>query len=115
MSIWNFGLNRMMTLAGQECRITIDNEPIYFQGILDQVSNLVQDDRGIEYVENLFRLTVLRNIATKIPKDKMNVVQIDDQTYTVRHILLTGDGENSEIYLTKVAAFNDECDPPGSC
>ena len=115
MSLWNFGLNRMMAIAGQDCKIVIDNEPIFFSGILDQVSNLVQDDRGIEWVENLFRLTVLYNIAAKIPKDKMNVVQIDDQTYTVRHILLTGDGANSELYLTKVAAFNDECDPPGSC
>ena len=105
----------MMQLAGQECRITIENEPFYFQGILDQQSNLNQDDRGIEWLENMFRLTVLRDIATQIPKDKQNIIQIDDQAYTVRHILLIGDGENCEIYMTKIAAFNNECDPPGSC
>ncbi len=115
MTLWTFGLERMMQVAGQECRITIDNDPIYFQGILDQQSQLVQDDRGVEWVENMFRLTVLRNVATKIPKDKKNTIQIGDQTYTVRHILLTGDGENCEIYMTKINAFNDECDPPGSC
>jgi hypothetical protein len=115
MSVWNFGLQRMMDLAGQQCRITIENEPIYFQGILDQTSQLVQDDRGIEWIENMFRLTVRREIATRIPKDKQNTIQIDDQTYTIRHILLTGDGENCELYLTKLNAFNNECDPPGSC
>jgi hypothetical protein len=92
----------MMQLAGQQCRITIENEPFYFQGILDQQSNLIQDDRGVEWVENMFRLTVLRDIATQIPKDKQNIIQIDDQAYTVRHILLIGDGENCEIYMTKI-------------
>ena len=104
-----------MQLAGQQCRITIENEPFYFQGILDQQSNLIQDDRGIEWVENMFRLTVLRDIATQIPKDKQNIIQIDDQAYTVRHILLIGDGENCEIYMTKINAFNNECDPTRSC
>ena len=115
MTLWTFGLDRMMSLAGQECRITIEDEPFYFSGILDQQSQLIQDDRGVEWVENMFRLTVLRNIATKIPKDKQNIIQIGDQSYTVRHILLTGDGEEVEIYMTKINAFNDECDPPGSC
>jgi len=115
MTLWTFGLERMMTLVGQECRITIEDEPFYFNGILDQQSQLIQDDRGVEWVENMFRLTVLRNIATKIPKDKQNIIQIGDQSFTVRHVLLTGDGENCEIYMTKINAFNDECDPPGSC
>jgi hypothetical protein len=113
--LWQFGMNRMMNLAGQECRITLDNEPVYFRGILDQESQLIQDDRGVQWVDNLFRLTVLRDIAVRIPKDTKQTVQIDDQQYTVRHILLTGDGENCEIYLTKVNAFNNECDPPGTC
>jgi len=114
-NLFNFGLSRMMQLAGQQCRITIENEPFYFQGILDQQSNLIQDDRGVEWVENMFRLTVLRDIATQIPKDKQNIIQIDDQAYTVRHILLIGDGENCEIYMTKINAFNNIRDPPRSC
>lgn len=114
-NLWNFGLNRMMNVAGQECRITLDNEPVYFRGILDQESQLIQDDRGVQWVDNLFRLTVLRDIATRIPKDELKTIQIDDQQYTVRHILLTGDGENCEIYLTKINAFNNDCDPPGTC
>lgn len=115
MSIWTFGQNRMMQVMGQECRITLDNEAVYFRGILDQESQLIQDDRGVQWVENQFRLTVLRDIATRIPKEELNTIQIGDQQFTVRHILLTGDGENCEIYLTKVNAFNNDCDPPGTC
>ena len=114
-NLWTFGLDRMFAVAGQECRIMIDDDTIYFQGILDQQSTLLQDDRGVERVENMFRLTVRRNIATKIPKDTQNTIVIGDQSYAVRHILLTGDGEEVEIYMTKINAFNDECDPPGSC
>jgi hypothetical protein len=114
-NLWNFGLERMMNVAGQECRIVLDNEPVYFRGILDQESQLIQDDRGVQWVDNLFRLTVLRDIATRIPKDEQKTIQIDNQQYTVRHILLTGDGENCEIYLTKINAFNSECDTPGTC
>jgi hypothetical protein len=105
----------MMNLAGQQCYITLDNEIVYFRGILDQQSQLIQDDNGAQWVDNMFRLTVLRDIATRIPKNELKTLYVEQIPYTVRHILLTGDGENCEVYLTKQNAFHNECDPPNTC
>jgi hypothetical protein len=114
--LFSFGMQRMMQIAGEECKTILDNEIVYFRGILDQQSELIQDDMGTSRVDNMFRLTVLRDIATRIPKDVLHKVYIDNEEYTVRHILLTGDGENCEIYLTKLNAFKNECsDPEGNC
>lgn len=105
-----------MNLAGAECKTILDNDIVFFRGILDQQSELIQEDTGVVRVDNMFRLTVLRDIATRIPKDVMHKIQINNEEYIVRHILLTGDGENCEIYLTKLNAFSNECnDPQGNC
>jgi len=114
-SLWTFGLERMMNAAGQECKTVIDGEPYYFQGALDQESQLVQDDRGVQWVEHGFRLSVLRDIATKIPKDTLHTICIGGEEYTVRNVLLKGDGETCEIYLTKVNAFSNPCNTTEVC
>jgi hypothetical protein len=113
--LWNFGLNRMLDITGQECKIVIENETYTFQGILDQQSELVQDDRGVQWVDHQFRLSVLRDIATRIPRDSKQKMLIGNQIYTIRHILLTGDGELCEIYVTKINAFSNECNTPEEC
>jgi hypothetical protein len=114
-SFWNFGLTRLMDVTGYPCKITIDDEVYTFQGVLDQQSELIQDDRGVQFVEHMFRLTVRRDIATRIPRDSKHKILVNNETYTVRHILLTGDGETCEIYLTKLNAFSNECNTPEGC
>lgn len=104
-----------MNVAGVECKTVLDDEPVFFRGILDQQSQLIQDDNGAQFVDHMYRLTVTRNTAVQIPRDVLHKIHINHEEYTVRHILLTGDGENCEIYLTKLNAFPSECDPVGTC
>jgi len=113
--LFTFGLERMMNTMGDTCEITIDKEPYTFLGMLDQQSELVQDDRGIQFVEHMFRLTVRRDIATRIPRDSKQRMKVNGDVYTIRHILLTGDGEMCELYLTKANAFSNECNSPEEC
>lgn len=115
LNIFTFGLQRMIQAAGQICKTLIDGELQEFYGILDQQSDLVQDDRGVNFVQHMFRLTVLRNIATRIPRDVQHQIAINKEQYTVRHILLAGDGEHCEIYLTKNNPFGNECTIPEIC
>jgi hypothetical protein len=105
----------MIKIAGQSCKTVINTEIYEFYGILDQQSELIQDDRGVAFVQHMFRLTVLRNIATIIPRDIKHQIVVDNEQYTVRHILLTGDGESCEIYLTKNNPFSNECNIPEIC
>lgn len=108
-SLFEFGLERMLQLTGANCTTTIDNELIEFKGILDQESELVQDERGTVTVDHMFRLTVLRDIALQIPRDVKQTITVNNKRYTVRHILLRGDGETCEIYLTTSTPMNTPC------
>jgi hypothetical protein len=108
-TIFAFGLERMFQVAGSPCKTVIDREVIPFFGILDQQSELNQDDRGVNWVDHMFRLTVMRDIATRIPRDIQHQIAVDNEQYTVRHVLLAGDGQHCELYLTKNNPFGNEC------
>jgi hypothetical protein len=114
-SLWNYGIARMFELADATCKTTIDQEIYEFKGFLDQSSDLVQDDRGVQFVEHNFKLTVQRQIATIIPRDVKHQIMVNGEAYTVRQILLTDDGETCEIYLTKVNAYSNSCNSPEGC
>lgn len=105
----------MMEVTGQLCKTVIDNEPYEFFGVLDIESELVQDDRGVQWVQHMYRLTVKRDIATRIPRDVLHTITTEGETYTVRYILFRGDGENCEIYLTKINPYTNECNTPEGC
>lgn len=91
------GIQQMMRVFGENCRVTIDDTCIDFKGIFDQENQLETVD-GVSVILQGSVLTVPKNIAIRLARGME--IQVDDTTWYVREILRTDDGEIGRISIT---------------